>query len=102
MSKNRVLAVLLHGSVLVCFVLFLLWNAGKFDHGATAAAAFSEPVGSLPVPARIAPADPVDAVLWEDLQAGRAVCWRGVYARPVGVQASPVVVLVDGQAVACP
>jgi len=58
-------------------------------------------VGWLPVPPRLRPADPVRAILFQDMQSGRAVCDAAeFYARQAGAQT--VRVLVDGRPVPCP
>ncbi|GEM_PF-2772173 len=86
--RNVVLAVVLHGSIFGLFVLFLLWNAGKFDSHdpGQPPPVQSEPVhssGTLPVVPVLQPADPLRESLADDLREGRVECVDGYYARRV-------------------
>lgn len=71
------LAILLHGSIVLAFVLFLLWNAGKFDRPAVVArplapSGASGAAGGLPV---------VPVLKALDDSGGRSYgCWRGYRA----------------------
>lgn len=58
-------------------------------------------VGVLPDVRPLVVVDPVRAALSADVEAGRAVCWGGFYAR-LGAGGVPRLVTVDGSAVPCP
>lgn len=93
--KNVVLAVLLHGCILAGFVVFLLWNGGYFGRSELPVA------DSLPVVPKVVPADPLRAVLFEQLQDGRAVCVGGFYAVRA-MDGSAVEIHSNGERVSCP
>lgn len=94
-------------TVLACllwlFVFGVLPRAGSVP--APAPVAVPVPPGRLPVPPKLRPADETRAILFRDLQAGRAVCVGGFYARqaldPGGVSYA-VQIWVDGRRVPCP
>lgn len=93
------LAALVLSVFLWLFVFSQFRGAGSVPASMPLAAAV--PPGRLPVPPRLRPADPVHAILFEDVQTGRAVCdAAGFYARQAGAQT--VRVLVDGRPVPCP
>lgn len=84
--KSISLAVVLHGSVVALFVLFLSWNAGYFDAHQWGQPSRSTPVGSsgvIPVAPVLRPADPAVAALYDAWQSGSLLCVRGFYAQPV-------------------
>lgn len=90
--RNVVLAVVLHGSVVVLFVVFLLWNAGKFDRHGTLAEAppvAAHSSGVLPVvpvlraAVSYGPGDALYDTQLAEFRAGRLSCVGGVFSRRV-------------------